>query len=294
MTAGDVLTLQWSQSETFASGLSSGTYTWLGTEAPGNTLTGFAIPTLSTGAPWYFRLKNVRGSVPSLWSSTVAWNTSAATITSGSTFSVAELSTLAFALTASQTGTWSIYSGSEQLQYQITGSTLTWLDDGTQNCDRTTALDGGNDYVVTVRFTNLQGITTDKVITGTVTAIDKTPTFTPSSDTKANATDGVDYTSATTTVSGLATGITVPGTVATFQFSKNGGGFQAPGTTTMTNGDTFALKGSTSGGTATGTLTGSPGAHEASFTFAVDDGAAALDASNRNPSDTRSQERRHA
>jgi hypothetical protein len=71
-------------------------------------------------------------------------------ITSLPTGGVNEGETLAFALTADQTVTWSIVGGADAASFEISGSTLRWTANGTK-----AYADGGqNDYVVIVRATN--------------------------------------------------------------------------------------------------------------------------------------------
>lgn len=94
----------------------------------------------------------------------------APTITSSSTDSVTSGLTLAHALTADESVTWSIVGGADQAQFSISGSTLEWVANGTQNYASPADADTNNTYIVTVRATNAFSQTTDQTITVTVTA----------------------------------------------------------------------------------------------------------------------------
>jgi hypothetical protein len=236
---GDVVTLQWSQSETFASGISSGTHTLIAGDVAGGTASGFGIPTLATGAPWYFRAKiTVSGS----WSNTVAWNDAVApTINTNAAQSQMELFVLAVSLTASKTVSWSITGGVDQTQFEISGTTLRWYGNGTENYDVPADSDANNTYVVQITATDLAGNVTNKTITVTVTAADKTCDAFSFTDV-IPSTPSTVYTSNTITISGLTATLSVSATVTGAQYSKNGAAFVAAGTFTVQNGDTVALK----------------------------------------------------
>lgn len=94
-------------------------------------------------------------------------------ITSASTFNCAENATLSHALTADRSVTWSIVGGADQARYEISGSTLRWLSNGTKDFEVPNDSDTNNTYVVNVRATNtVGGATSDQAITGTVTDVD--------------------------------------------------------------------------------------------------------------------------
>lgn len=235
--AGQTLTLQWSLSETFASGISSGTHVLTNADIAGGTISGLGIPTLS-GGPWYFRA-NVGGGT---WSNTVAWGDAVApTITTSATASQMELFPLAIALTASETVTWAITGGADAPMFEISGTTLRWLGNGTQNFDAPVDVDTNNTAVVQVTATDLGGNATNKTITVTTTAADKTPDAFSFTDV-VPSTPSTVYTSNTVTISGLTAGVSVAATVSGAQYSKNGGSFTAAGSFTLQNGDTVALK----------------------------------------------------
>lgn len=96
-------------------------------------------------------------------------DTTAPTITSASTANNAENQVLAHALTANEGVTWSIVGGADQVEFEISGSTLRWASNGTQDFETPADADTNNTYVVTVRATDAALNTTDQTITVTVT-----------------------------------------------------------------------------------------------------------------------------
>lgn len=236
---GDVLTLQWSQSETFASAVSSGSHTLTSGETAGGTITGFGIPTLPSSPSWYFRARVTSGGD---WSNTVAWSDAVApVISTNAAQSQMELFPLAVTLAANKTVSWSLVGGSDFTQFEVSGSTLRWYNNGTQNLDTPADSNENNTYVAIVRATDLAGNTTDKTITVTVTAADKTADAFSFTDV-IPATPSTVYTSNTITVAGLTSGLSITATLSAGQYSKNGGAFTAAGSFSVQNGDTIALK----------------------------------------------------
>jgi len=102
---------------------------------------------------------------------TAAADTTAPTINSSATFSVAENVTLAHALTASESVTWTIVGGADAADYEISGSTLRWAGNTTRDYEAPVDADTNNSYIVTVRATDGAGNFTDQTITGTVTDV---------------------------------------------------------------------------------------------------------------------------
>lgn len=103
-----------------------------------------------------------------------AWgvpDTTAPTITSANSASVAEETILAHALTADETVTWSIVGGADQADFEISGSTLRWVSNGTKDFEVPDDADTNNTYVVTVRATDSATNTSDQTITITVTDV---------------------------------------------------------------------------------------------------------------------------
>lgn len=81
----------------------------------------------------------------------------APTITSSATISVNENATLSHSLTADETVTWSLNGGVDTSQFEISGSTLRWLGNGTKNFESPTDTGSNNVYNVTIRATDLAG-----------------------------------------------------------------------------------------------------------------------------------------
>lgn len=102
-------------------------------------------------------------------------------ITSSNSVSVVENVTLSHALTANESVSWSIVGGADQARFEISGSTLRWLSNGTKNFEAPDDADTNNTYIVTVRATDAGLLTTDQTITATVTDADEVaPTITSS------------------------------------------------------------------------------------------------------------------
>lgn len=91
------------------------------------------------------------------------------TITSSNSASVAENSVLSKSLTADITVAWSLVGGADQARFEISGSTLRWLSNGTKDYETPNDADTNNTYIVTVRATGTAGGTADQTITVTVT-----------------------------------------------------------------------------------------------------------------------------
>lgn len=102
-------------------------------------------------------------------------------ITSANTASVDENVVLAHSLTATDDSavTWSIVGGADAAQFEISGSTLRWAANDTQDFEVPLDADTNNAYVVQVRATDAFGNTADQTITVTVTDVDDVaPTIT--------------------------------------------------------------------------------------------------------------------
>lgn len=96
----------------------------------------------------------------------------APTITSANTDSVFENVALSHALTADEAVTWSIVGGADQARFELSGSTLRWLSNGTKNFEVPNDANTDNAYIVQVRATDGSGNTTNQTIT--VTVLDNT------------------------------------------------------------------------------------------------------------------------
>jgi hypothetical protein len=118
------------------------------------------------------------------------------TITSSATVSNAENSVLAHTLTANETVTWSIVGGADAARFEISGSTLRWLSNGTKDFEAPNDADSNNAYIVQVRATDLGSNQTNQTITVTVTDV------TESGTTVVTAPNGMSWTFPGTVVNG--------------------------------------------------------------------------------------------
>jgi hypothetical protein len=100
-------------------------------------------------------------------------DTLAPTITSASTVSNAENTVLAHALTADEAiSTWAIVGGVDQTRFEISGSTLRWLSNGTKDFELPNDSDANNQYIVQVRAADPAGnVSSTQTITVTVTDV---------------------------------------------------------------------------------------------------------------------------
>jgi len=94
-------------------------------------------------------------------------------ITSSNTVSNAENSVLAHTLTANEPVTWAIVAGgADNARFEISGSTLRWLSNGTKDFEAPNDANTDNAYIVTVRATDLaSNPSTIQTITVTVTDV---------------------------------------------------------------------------------------------------------------------------
>lgn len=200
----------------------------------------------------YFRAYGAHGGLDSVnLSNIVAWgDTTAPSITTSATQSVTETLPLSIALTANETVSWAIAGGVDQLAFEISGTTLRWIGNGSQSAS--SPLDQGSDnvYDVIVQATDLGGNIATKAIAVTVNAADLTPdAFSWTNVTSAAL--STTYTAANTwTVSGLTAGVNAPLSVAGGLISKNGGAFSSSATTVQ-NGDQIQARGNSSSGYST-------------------------------------------
>ena len=75
---------------------------------------------------------------------------------------------LSHTLTANQFVTWSLAGGADQAQFELSGSTLRWVGNGTQDFEAPADADSDNVYEVIVRATNTSANATDQAISVTV------------------------------------------------------------------------------------------------------------------------------
>jgi len=97
------------------------------------------------------------------------------TITSDATVDNVENATLALALTADETVTWAIVGGADAAKFELSGSTLRWIGDGTKDFEIPDDADTDNAYEVTVRATNTALFSTDQDIIITVLNASEVP-----------------------------------------------------------------------------------------------------------------------
>ncbi len=114
------------------------------------------------------------------------------TITSANTDSVFENVALSHALTASEGVSWSIVGGVDQAKFELSGSTLRWLSNGTKNYEVPDDSNSDNAYVVQVRATDGAGNTTNQTIT--VTVLDNTSEGAATFDSTAVTMDSASHT----------------------------------------------------------------------------------------------------
>lgn len=106
----------------------------------------------------------------------------APTITSANSANNAENSVLAHSLTANESVTWTITGGADAAEFEISGSTLRWASNGTQDYE-TPGDDGTNNtYVVQVTATDAATNATNQTVTITVTDVSDTGTTLNPSD----------------------------------------------------------------------------------------------------------------
>lgn len=98
-------------------------------------------------------------------------------ITSASAVAAQEAAVLAHALTADESVTWAIRTSAQDAasvdyaEFALSGSTLTWVANGTKDYSAPDDADVNNAYIVVIRATDLAANTSDQTITVTVTEI---------------------------------------------------------------------------------------------------------------------------
>lgn len=229
----DTFRLQWSLSETFASGITEATFA---IDAAIDTTTVPGLSSITSPAQYFFRIRGERGASISPWSNTVKHGVvTSATITSSASPSVAENTVNPTGtLTANETVTWSIVGGADAALFTVNASTGVWTLNATPDYETKSS------YVVTFRATDLATLTTDQTMTLTIIDQDEIPnafTFTDIT----GGTLSTAYTSNTVTIAGLGVGVTVPVTVTGGTYSKNSGAYTSAAGTAA-NGDTFSLQ----------------------------------------------------
>ena len=150
---------------------------------------------------------------------TLYTDTTAPNITSTNFASVGSGSPLAKLLTADEPVTWSIFGGPDAAQFDISGSTLRWLGNGTR--DIGTPLDAGADnvYNVTVKATDPSNNSQNQPISITVTAAADTTAPVISTPSTANVNENATLSIALTADESVTWTITGGADAARFQIS---------------------------------------------------------------------------
>jgi hypothetical protein len=109
--------------------------------------------------------------------STVPPDISPPNITSAAAVAAQEAAVLAHGLTADESVTWAIRTSAQDAasvdyaEFALSGSTLTWVANGTKDYSAPDDADANNTYIVVIRATDLAANTTDQTVTVTVSAI---------------------------------------------------------------------------------------------------------------------------
>lgn len=230
---GDYAVMQRSQDATFATGVSEAI-----NQIYAATLTyNFGLSSVVSGS-WFFRMMAYRGAraVSPLWSNIVnVGDVVAPTVTSSASPTYAERAVLAHALTASEGVNWSITGGADASLLEISGSTLRLAANALLDYETKTS------YAVQVTATDYAGNATAQSMAIAISNVVENPTAFVFTDIT-GATVSTAYTSNTITIAGLPAGYAAP-----LIFSGSGGyikngGSVATAATTVVNGDTIAVR----------------------------------------------------
>lgn len=236
----DVLRVQSSATFDFASPIINDTSTLDAAAITAGEVTVTGLSSIADPDETYFRGRIERGGDVSDWSNTVKHgDVVAPTITSSASPSAAENTSAdttfrSGTLTANEDiASWTVEGGADAAKFSIAGAvwTLNELAD----------LETKASYAVTFRATDYSGNTTDQNMTLTITDVDEIPTAFTTPTAEPAAALSTQYTRSLGSVSGLATGISVPMTITGGRYSLNGGSY-ATAATTITNGDTITLE----------------------------------------------------
>jgi len=202
----DVITLEYDNNSDFSSPTDTETNVVDAGEAAA-FLINFVLGALGEGT-YYFRAKHSRGASDSAWSNTetVIIDTTAPTITSGTTANNAENAVLAHALTANESVTWALNGGDDAADFEISGSTLRWASNGTKDYETPDDTGTNNVYNVTVRATDTAGNTTDQNIAVTVTNVAENPVTYEDAGIAIQAANGTTSTFTAKAIGATATG----------------------------------------------------------------------------------------
>lgn len=244
--AGDNIRLQSCADISFGTLIIDDLHTITNAEALASAISyGALLSSITSPTVTWFRARGEHAAGNSNWSNIcLHGDVTAPTITSSATVNNNEGTVLAHTLTADETiYTWTITGGVDSTEFEIAGTTLRWLSNGTKDYETPTDSGTNNVYDVQVTATDYAGNATNQSIAVTVTDQDEIPSgLTGFFTDVTGASLSTLYTAAETyTVAGLASGISVPITVSQGSYSKNGAGYTA-GAGTVTNGDTVELQ----------------------------------------------------
>lgn len=163
--AGDVIRLEISDDATFTTSITD-------TADAGDVVTDIVSltpPALADGV-YYARARMERGALLGPWSATLAFiiDTTAPTISTSSSQSVAENSAFSVDLAADESVTWTKTGGADQALFTLTGATLGLT---AKDFEAPIDADTNNTYIVQVTATDGAGNATNKTITVTVTDV---------------------------------------------------------------------------------------------------------------------------
>lgn len=179
-------------------------------------------------------------------------DSTAPTITSSASVSLAENTALSHSLTADETVTWSKVGGADTALFTVAGSTLSMT---ARDYEVPTDANTDNAYVVTVRATDTALNTTDQTITVTITDQDEIPTAFAITDVVGSIISTVNTSDPIVVAglgSGVSTAISISGNSGTY--SKNGGAYTASAGTVV-NGDSITARQTSSASDFTATTT---------------------------------------
>ena len=218
--------MQWSLDPAFGTGVTETASPQVITAAV--TTYNFGLSAIVSGV-YYMRLGAWSGTRPALNFSNIVGvgDAVAPTITSSAAPAGYQYAAGSQTLTANKLSSWAIVGGADQVQFTLSGSTLSWV-----------ALSSIASYVVQVQATSVFGIasTVQTITLGVVANTANAFSFTAVT----NAVRSSVNTSNTITVAGIGSG-SVPVSITGGTYSKNSGAYTASAGTAV-NGDTFSLQ----------------------------------------------------
>lgn len=179
-----------------------------------------------------------------------AADSTAPTILTSASQSVAEMAAWSVALAANESVTWSKIGGADAALFDLAGGILSLP---ARDFEAPSDNGANNSYVVTVRATDGAGNFSDRTITLTVTDVDEIPNAFAFTD-QADVASSSVMTSDAIIVAGLAAGVSVAVTVSSGEMQKNGGAWSTA-LTTAQNGDSFRVRHTSAAGAGAATNT---------------------------------------